>query len=132
VNSMEQNTRVFCEIDVQEFHLRSQTRLIRSAVKYWKPGKFLKFFFMIEKHKTIFSGLRIFEMTLSSQSQFPRFFSPPEDNLPGPGQFRLTTNRNRLSPEDDFRQLVSSNPRFRFIAEIDFGWTESSQNSLSR
>ncbi len=37
-----------------------------------------------------------------------------EDDLPGPGEFRLTTSRNRLSPVDDFRQLVSSNPLFRF------------------
>ncbi len=41
-------------------------------------------------------------------------FQSPEDDLPAPGQFRLTTRRDRLSPEDDFRQLVSSNPLFRF------------------
>ena len=41
-------------------------------------------------------------------------FQSPEDDLPGPGQFRLTTSRNRLSPEDDFRQLASSNPFCRF------------------
>jgi hypothetical protein len=29
---------------VQPFELGGETRLIRSAVKYWKPGKFLKFF----------------------------------------------------------------------------------------
>jgi hypothetical protein len=43
-------------------------------------------------NKTILSGIRISE------------------DLPGPGQFQLMTRQNRLSPEDDFRQLVSSNP----------------------
>jgi hypothetical protein len=52
-------------------------------------------------------------MTLSNRKSLSAIFQFPEDDLPGPGQFRLMTSRNHLSPEDDFRQLVSSNPFFR-------------------
>ncbi len=34
------------------------------------------------------------------------FSVPPEDDLPGPGEFQLTTSQNCLSPEDDFKQIV--------------------------
>jgi hypothetical protein len=87
----------------------------------------------------------------------------PEDDLPGPGRFRLTTSRNRLTTSRNRPAPVSHLPRFvdavrwltgacRFqlvvsrnrpdsgksssgdwkIAESDFGWTKSSQKSLSR
>jgi hypothetical protein len=36
---------------VQSFELEVETRLIRSAVKYWRPNKFLKFFKMIQSHE---------------------------------------------------------------------------------
>jgi hypothetical protein len=36
---------------VQPFELLGETRLIRSAVKYWKPGKFLKQNLMIQSHE---------------------------------------------------------------------------------
>jgi hypothetical protein len=55
----------------QPFELGSVARLIRSAVINWRPGKF--FFIMIQSHersKTIFSGLKISEMTLSDQVTF--------------------------------------------------------------
>ncbi len=58
-----------------------------------------------EENKTIFSISRISEMTL-------RDFSVPRRWLTG--QFRLMTSRNGLSPEDDYRQLVSLKPLFRF------------------
>jgi hypothetical protein len=57
-----------------------ETRLIQSAVKYWKFGKFFLIFnytISWEEHKTIFSGLRISEMTLPNQIT--------EDDMPGPG-----------------------------------------------
>jgi hypothetical protein len=66
-----------------------------------------------EEHKTIFSGLRISEMTLSNQSHFSGFFSPQKLNLKNSPQFQLRTSRNRSSLEDDFRHLVSSD-LFRF------------------
>jgi hypothetical protein len=36
---------------VQPFELGGKTRLIRSAVKYWKAGKFLKKILMIQSHE---------------------------------------------------------------------------------
>jgi hypothetical protein len=51
---------VFKDI-VQPFELGGETRLIRSAVKDWKPGKFKKNCndtISREEHKTIFSRLR--------------------------------------------------------------------------
>jgi hypothetical protein len=36
---------------IQLFELGGETRLIRSAVKYWKPGKFVKNFLMIQSHE---------------------------------------------------------------------------------
>ncbi len=45
---------------------------------------------------------------------FLGFFSPQKVNLKIPHQFQLRTIRNRLSLEDYFRQLVSSDPLFRF------------------
>jgi hypothetical protein len=101
---------------VQPFELGAETRLIRSAVKYWKPGKFFLEFFndtiSREENKTIFSGLRIFEMALSNQIHFPVFFSPRKVNLEIPinsglGQAGITRPRN------DFRQQVSSKMTFR-------------------
>jgi len=41
-------------------------------------------------------------------------FQSPESQLKNSYRFRLTTSRNRSSPEDDFRKLVSSNPLFRY------------------
>jgi hypothetical protein len=44
---------------VQPFELGGETRLLRSAVKYWKPGKFLNIFLMIqspERNMKRFSG----------------------------------------------------------------------------
>jgi hypothetical protein len=41
-------------------------------------------------------------------------FHFPESQYKNSYQFRLMTSRNRLSPEDDFRQLVSSNRMLRF------------------
>ncbi len=65
---------------VQPFELGGETTLIRSAVKYWKAGMFFVKIFndtiSQEEHKTLFSGLRISEMTLSNQSHFSRCFSP--------------------------------------------------------
>ncbi len=56
---------------VQPFELGGVTMLIRSAVKNWRSGKFFFKFFndtiSWEEHETIFSGLRISEMTLSNQ-----------------------------------------------------------------
>ncbi len=56
---------------VQPFELGGVTMLIRSAVKNWRSGNFLFLFLndtiSWEEHKTIFSGLRISEMTLSNQ-----------------------------------------------------------------
>jgi hypothetical protein len=60
---------------VQPFELGAVSRRIPSAVKNWRSGKCLKIFFnntiSREELKTIFSCLRISEMTLSNQSQFP-------------------------------------------------------------
>jgi hypothetical protein len=65
---------------VQPFELGGLSRRIPSADKNWRSGKFFKIFFINtisrEELKTIFSGLRISEMTLSNQSQFPRFLVP--------------------------------------------------------
>jgi hypothetical protein len=64
---------------VQPFELGGETSLIRSAVKYWKAGMFKKKnndTISREEHKTLFSGLRISEMTLSNQSHFPQFLVP--------------------------------------------------------
>jgi len=64
---------------VQPFELGGETRLIRSPVLTTGPAFFKKLFndtISREENKTIFSGLRISEMTLSNQSHFPRFFSP--------------------------------------------------------
>jgi hypothetical protein len=36
---------------VQPFKLKGVTRLIRSAVKNWKSGNFLKCFLMIQSHE---------------------------------------------------------------------------------
>jgi hypothetical protein len=36
---------------VQPFELGGETRLIRSAVKYWKAGMFVKKFLMIPSHE---------------------------------------------------------------------------------
>jgi hypothetical protein len=72
---------------VQPFEPKGVTRLIRSAVKNWRSGNFVKKFFddtfSREEHKTIYSGLRISKMTLSNQSHFPRFFVSPESHLIG-------------------------------------------------
>ncbi len=48
-------------------------------------------------HKTIYSGLRISEMTLSNQSHFPRFFGHAEPRFV-PSQFRIVLSRNWLVP----------------------------------
>ena len=96
-------------------------RLKQMPIKKLEPKNYAKFEYLFSC-LCIFSwffasdlcGLMISEMTLSNQSHFPRFFQSPEDDLPGPDQFRLTTSRNRLSPEDGFRQLVSSDHLFRF------------------
>ena len=56
----------------QPFELDSETRLIRSAVINWRPGKFKQKNEMIQsherKHKTILSSLRISEMTVQPKS----------------------------------------------------------------
>ncbi len=44
--------------------------------------------------------------------------------------FQLTTSRNRLSPEDDFRQLVSSNPFLR-LSLMTFRRDEPNEKTLS-
>jgi hypothetical protein len=66
----------------QPFELGGVTRLIRSAVKFWKAGNLKKFFFndtnSREELKTNLCGLMISTMALSNQSHFPRFFSPRE------------------------------------------------------
>ena len=98
----------------------------------------------------------ISKMALSNQSQFPRFFSPrkmtyrnlansgfrqagigqaPVSHLPrfvdavrwltGACRFRLVVSRNR----PDYGKSSSGDWK---IAESDFGWTKSSQKSLSR
>jgi hypothetical protein len=41
-------------------------------------------------------------MALSNQSELPWFFSSRQVNLKNFYKFRLTTSRNRSSPEDDF------------------------------
>jgi hypothetical protein len=38
---------------VQPFELGGEISLIRSAVKYWKPGKLLKQNLMIQSHKRV-------------------------------------------------------------------------------
>ncbi len=71
---------------VQPFELKGVNRLIRSAVKLEVRQFFSKLFndtISREEHKTINSGLRISEMTLSNQSHFPRFFVSPESHLIG-------------------------------------------------
>ncbi len=64
---------------VQPFELGGETRLIRSAVKQQVTGHFQKNFqdtIPREELKTNQCGLMTSKMTLSNQSQFPRFFSP--------------------------------------------------------
>jgi hypothetical protein len=60
------------------------TRLIRSGIINWRPSKFFKNInhtISREENKTIYSGLRITGMALSSQSKLPAFFSPRQVNL---------------------------------------------------
>ena len=45
---------------------------------------------------------------------FSRIFQSTESQFKNSYQFRLRTSRNCSSPEDDFRQLVSSDHLFRF------------------
>ncbi len=68
----------------QPFELGGETRLIGPAVINWRSGKFFLIFndkVSREEHKTIFSGLRISEITLSNQSHFLGFFLSPESHL---------------------------------------------------
>jgi len=61
------------------FEFEGVTWLLRSGIIKWWPVKVLLFYFKDkvsrEKHKTIYSGLRISEMALSNQSDLPAFFS---------------------------------------------------------
>jgi hypothetical protein len=51
----------------------------------WRASKFFKINLKDkvsrEEHKTIYSGLRIYGMALSNQSDLPPFFSPRKVNL---------------------------------------------------
>ncbi len=70
----------------QPFELGDETRLTGPAVINWRPVKFFLIFndkVSREEHKTMFSGLRISEMTLSNQSHFLGFFLSPESHLMG-------------------------------------------------
>jgi hypothetical protein len=51
-----------------------------------------------EEHKTIFSGVKIYEITLSDQIDFPGIFQSLEDDFPEFHQFRNTKICCRLSP----------------------------------
>jgi hypothetical protein len=61
-----------------------------------RPFFFLNFNGTQEEHKTIFSRLKINEMTLSDQIDFPAFFCLPKMTLPEFHQFQNTTIRYRL------------------------------------
>ncbi len=60
-------------------------------------------------------------MALTNQSDLLAFFSPRRVNLKISINSRLTTSRNRSSPEDGFRLLVSSNPLLRFQLVVKQG-----------
>jgi hypothetical protein len=68
---------------VQPFEPKGMTRLIRSGVKNWRSSNFFNDTISREEHKTIYSGLRISEMTFSNQSHFPQFIVSPESHLIG-------------------------------------------------
>ena len=94
-----------------------ETRLIRSAVKNWKPSKSLKKFLMIQSHERSiksFQRLKYFWDDFVPLKSFSGIFQSTESQFKNSYQFRLRTSRNHSSPEDDFRQLVSSDPLFRF------------------
>ncbi len=95
----------FC-LKVLSSHLNGVTTLIPSLLKTRVSVSLVKMFndtISQEELKTFFSSFKDFWE-----------FSVPGRWLMGPGQFRLSTSLNCLSLEDDFRQLVSSNPLFRF------------------
>ncbi len=48
-----EETERYCSLlnNVQPFELKGVTRLIRSAVKNWRSGNFLKSFLMIQSHE---------------------------------------------------------------------------------
>jgi hypothetical protein len=99
---------------VRPFELGGETRFIRSTVINWWPGKFCSKILMKqsqERNKNHLVRLRDF-CDGSVQSQL--LFQFPESQFKNSYQFRLTTSWNRLSPEDGFRLLVSSNPLLRF------------------
>jgi hypothetical protein len=102
----------------QPFELGGVTRLIRSAVKFWKAGNFKKKFNKLVRLNDFYddfvqpkslsaifldsgkSPCISYKMTKDSHRilSSPRI---PEDDLPGPGRFRLTTSRNRPGPDSN-------------------------------
>jgi hypothetical protein len=74
---------------VQRILSRVESRLIRSMLVNWRSARF--HFWILgtpsqEEHKTIFSGLKIYEIALSDQIDFPAFF-----------RLRKMTHRNLIN-----------------------------------
>ncbi len=88
-----------------------------------------------EEHKSIYSGLRIIEMVLSSQSDLMRIFGLKTE-LPAP---RNVTYRNLPSPASQFAKLYytggsdetssikssSGDERYRLVVKMKSYWTSS-------
>jgi hypothetical protein len=73
------------------------TRLIRSGITNWRPGRFFKNFndkVSQQEHSTIYSGLRISGMALSKQRDLPAFLRPRKVNL----KIGLMTYQERPNP----------------------------------
>ncbi len=109
----------------------------KTQTQYWKKG--VKVFSLqilpstvMAFHCKVLSGERNIKLFSAAQGFLGWLcllkvtwwrFSVPESQLKNFCQFRFTTSRNRLSPEDGFRLLVSSNPllRFRLLVSRDLG-----------
>jgi hypothetical protein len=88
-----------------KLYLLKKTNIIRKMTK--SMTVFIAFIFY---HRAVVKQGDYMKHLLS----YANTVQSPESQFKNSYQIRLRTSRNRLSPEDDFRQLVSSDDLFRF------------------